>query len=898
MSKLKWYEKMKFFLAAAVLFFVVLPVAISFPQPSAEFYGSVLMHGEQGVAGLNITAYSSALKCGNFTVKTTGKYGLLSCRGDDPDTVITEGAVDGAEITFKINGTPAFVLNGLNNWSAGGYFYTDIIGLKNDSPYMQGCENATIPEGSPGSSVYIDLWECSYDWNDNISDLTYTATATTNTSLISCYVTLNRYITCNDPDENAYGSVYSNATVTNSLLLNWSDRINITITAVNDAPYFIQNLTTQYTDDGVPFSYKVNCSDVDGPALYYYDNTTVFNISSTGLINFTAPQADVGNHSIEITCGDGSLNTTQNFTFVIENQFSAPILYPIGPLEAAESVQFLKYITAYDADNDTLTFRDNTSLFDINASTGIINFMPALSQIGNYSINISVTDGTFTAYEIINFTIRRGPFCGDTSCTGIEDCTTCPSDCGTCAVPDTPPTQGEGTGALPGIHTGVTTSTRGGGGGTGCSASWQCTVWSGCVDGFQTRICQDKKKCGTITSKPQEKKLCGEDIQPDTCFDSLKNGDEEGIDCGGSCDKKCKKDLFAQIPIPTINWPEINIVKRFPWILILAALIISGLMVGGDQVYVRHIRKAPFAVHKEKAKKYRRKRRMLYRTIFLILGLTLIASTYYFRLSTCPSCLIKNLWIPGVMSIILPIAIAAMLNSLEYSEHKKNVAETRLKITHELQVKQLSRLETKMLLQLEEETADQIKIYKEQNADTELADFEEKLYELITIHADQIVYKPLDQDTIKIIKEAAADEGLLKLRKEHFIIAQMIDDMKLLIAHLAPSDGLLKAERHFMAGVEDVAADVHLKSILLSDDGLTSIYNKIVDAYNAVKQLQKSMKDEEIEQQKEENAFLAQLKEFFEKKELAEAKKDDSAWVKIFNLLVDINDHYAKKLAE
>ncbi len=50
-------------------------------------------------------------------------------------------------------------------------------------------------------------------------------------------------------------------------------------------------------------------------------------------------------------------------------------------------------VNATDIDGgETLAFADNTSLFNINPATGIINFTPMISNIGNHSINISVTD--------------------------------------------------------------------------------------------------------------------------------------------------------------------------------------------------------------------------------------------------------------------------------------------------------------------------------------------------------------------------------------------------------------------------------------------------------------------------------------------------------------------------
>ncbi|MCH8003666.1 MAG: hypothetical protein IH934_03455 [Nanoarchaeota archaeon] len=45
-----------------------------------------------------------------------------------------------------------------------------------------------------------------------------------------------------------------------------------------------------------------------------------------------------------------------------------------------------------DKDNDTLIFADNATIFDINATTGVISFTPNSSQVGKHVINISATD--------------------------------------------------------------------------------------------------------------------------------------------------------------------------------------------------------------------------------------------------------------------------------------------------------------------------------------------------------------------------------------------------------------------------------------------------------------------------------------------------------------------------
>lgn len=83
----------------------------------------------------------------------------------------------------------------------------------------------------------------------------------------------------------------------------------------------------------------------------------------------------------------------------------------------------------------TLTFTDDTNLFDINPSTGVISFTPTTDQIGNHSIIIMVQDNSTCSNsvdsETLNITITQSR-CGDGVCNGAEKCSTCSQDCGGC----------------------------------------------------------------------------------------------------------------------------------------------------------------------------------------------------------------------------------------------------------------------------------------------------------------------------------------------------------------------------------------------------------------------------------------------------------------------------------
>lgn len=192
-----------------------------------------------------------------------------------------------------------------------------------------------------------------------------------------------------------------------------SNNITLNVTNVNDAP--ILNYSNLTTYENLYFYYDFNATDADNlynpgtDILTYYDNSSMFNISSSlGIINFTPLNGDVGYHPINISVDDGTVNVSVIMYLNISPN-NAPILAPIGNRNATELVYFRMNVSAFDADNDTLTFSSNFSRFDIfkfNASTANFSILPDDNDVGNYSVRITVTDDKGVSdFEIFNFSI-------------------------------------------------------------------------------------------------------------------------------------------------------------------------------------------------------------------------------------------------------------------------------------------------------------------------------------------------------------------------------------------------------------------------------------------------------------------------------------------------------------
>lgn len=217
-------------------------------------------------------------------------------------------------------------------------------------------------------------------------------------------------------------------------------------------PPSIQAIPTQNANVSQLFTYQANGTDTDGHIITYYDNATLFDIdSTTGLISFTPTASQRGNYSIKITVRDTSsgcpINTSTTFLLAIQNR--APILSTQIPNQTWEKdVQ----LTGLDLDNyfsdpdgDSLNYSSTYgSHMNISiANTGIATFTPESNWTGLTWAVFNATDGTInTLSNNITLNVTPAVICGDKSCSGSESCSSCPSDCGSCAVP---PSGGGGT---------------------------------------------------------------------------------------------------------------------------------------------------------------------------------------------------------------------------------------------------------------------------------------------------------------------------------------------------------------------------------------------------------------------------------------------------------------------
>ncbi|MEM5871334.1 MAG: hypothetical protein QW051_00510 [Candidatus Aenigmatarchaeota archaeon] len=346
------------------------------------------------------------------------------------------------------------------------------------------------------------------------------------------------------------------------------------------------------------FIYDVNASDPDGDTLFFGDNTTMFQIHSrTGIIYFIPKQQDVGNHSVLIWVIDGRGGIDwQVVKFEIIDVNDPPELHRIGAQTAIINKTYIYDVNATDVDVkpewNNLSFYDNATFFEINRTTGLINFTPSDEMKGTYWINISVTDGEYWDSEVISFSIVESNRPPNITSWYPENYTIEINE-GQSAYFNI--TKYDPDGTIPStqwylngrelkdetndeyiFYTGYTSA------GTHnitviisdgeltdshewrvivhdvplppsppsppsgppptkppCKEDWRCTEWSTCpIYEIQTRTCVDINNCGTTYEKPEETRKCTYTPEAN-CSDGIINchhgGCEIWIDCGGPC---------------------------------------------------------------------------------------------------------------------------------------------------------------------------------------------------------------------------------------------------------------------------------------------------------------------------------------------------------------------------
>ena len=179
--------------------------------------------------------------------------------------------------------------------------------------------------------------------------------------------------------------------------------LHVNVENVNDAPV-LTDYPKRIVDQHTNVTFQLEVVDLDiGLDIPLAESLTfsgsgkeAFMPDEDGLIVFSADQSLVGTHTITYTVTDASgAQDVTTITWEIRNVNDLPVITTdlSNGLEATEGTALVLELEASDLDGDTLTWSDDTVVFDIVPGTGLIEFTPNQSDVGVYSVSVTVRDG-------------------------------------------------------------------------------------------------------------------------------------------------------------------------------------------------------------------------------------------------------------------------------------------------------------------------------------------------------------------------------------------------------------------------------------------------------------------------------------------------------------------------
>jgi hypothetical protein len=217
------------------------------------------------------------------------------------------------------------------------------------------------------------------------------------------------------PNTNWNGNETITFTATDSASATATDDVKIWVRSGNDRPILDTPLPEITMDEDTKLIDHLDLNDyftdADGDSLNYAtDPTKNLEIKFRGSVVSITPNKDFyGTEVVAFKATDipGSSPIYGNMTVIVNPINDQPILnttfywqytpnnikYNDNSLEVDQGMEVSIQVTAYDpADNDVLKFTDDTQLFDIDASTGKIEFTPTNDDVGSYDVVITVDD--------------------------------------------------------------------------------------------------------------------------------------------------------------------------------------------------------------------------------------------------------------------------------------------------------------------------------------------------------------------------------------------------------------------------------------------------------------------------------------------------------------------------
>jgi len=184
--------------------------------------------------------------------------------------------------------------------------------------------------------------------------------------------------------------------------------------SANTAPVFTSTAGTTATEHSL-YQYSITATDAIDDYLYFetpeLPNWLVFTVTGNGTATLQGvpTQKYVGNNLVSIVVSDGMASATQSFTITVAQVNDPPQINTKAITTVTEGETYNYELVAIDEEGDNLTFAGQMpSWLQLNANfdgTATISGIPTNDEIGDFNIELSVSDGENVTTQVYNLSV-------------------------------------------------------------------------------------------------------------------------------------------------------------------------------------------------------------------------------------------------------------------------------------------------------------------------------------------------------------------------------------------------------------------------------------------------------------------------------------------------------------
>ncbi|MDI3487014.1 MAG: hypothetical protein PWQ51_1987 [Methanolobus sp.] len=271
----------------------------------------------------------------------------------------------------------------------------------NRAPVLYSVSDVSMPDENMPITIQLESFDADGD------QLNYSATSLPTGSSFNSETGLFEW---SNPSPGTYNLKF---TVSDSYSSSSPKYPQIVVGDINSTPKF-SNVLSQLVDENSELSFDIAASDIDGDNIdigivFPPSNSYLTTNESSATFSWTPTYEQAGSYKLEfIVLEKGTSNrfTTYKVVDVVVNDVNrAPVIEPVNDYTVSENDILYVYLSATDADGDTLTYSTDSDLGIIRGNTFICT--PDYSDEGVYDVEYTVSDGILENSTMATITVTH-----------------------------------------------------------------------------------------------------------------------------------------------------------------------------------------------------------------------------------------------------------------------------------------------------------------------------------------------------------------------------------------------------------------------------------------------------------------------------------------------------------